>query len=142
MVEKSPNSLNVVRRAFRSKISGTEKAVLDVQAGRALPDINEMVFVAVDQRPQEHSAHQAENRRVGADPSASVKTTVKVRPLLRHSDRNATFRSCKIRSGFTIDIAYPTERATRSSLCRSCNPPARNNIGYLIARQSDKSLPV
>ena len=69
MVEKSPNAVSVLTPARRSWISGTEKArVLDADARRALADVNQPVLIAIDQRPQQHAAHQRENRRVGADP--------------------------------------------------------------------------
>ena len=35
--------------------------------GRALPDVDQPVFVAIDQRPKKHAAHQREDGRVGAD---------------------------------------------------------------------------
>jgi hypothetical protein len=34
---------------------------------RTLADVDQAVFVAVGERPQEHAAHHAEHGRVGAD---------------------------------------------------------------------------
>ena len=44
-----------------------ERRVLVVAAGRALADVDQPAFVAIDQRTQQHAANDAENRRVGAD---------------------------------------------------------------------------
>ena len=41
--------------------------VLGADAARALADVDQAVFVAVDERPQEHAPDDAENRGVGAD---------------------------------------------------------------------------
>ena len=35
--------------------------------GRALPDVDQAILVAVDERPQQHAADDAEDRGVGAD---------------------------------------------------------------------------
>ena len=68
MVEKSPNALMVLTPARRSWISGTENAsIVDADAGRALADVDQPVLVAIDQRPQQNAAHQAEDGGVGAD---------------------------------------------------------------------------
>ena len=68
MVEKSPNAFRVLTRARRSWISGTENAAFSTpMPRRALADVDQPVFVAVDQRPQQHAAHQRENCGVGAD---------------------------------------------------------------------------
>jgi hypothetical protein len=37
------------------------------RAGRALTDVDQPILAAIDQRPQQHAANDAENRRVGAD---------------------------------------------------------------------------
>ena len=47
-------------------------------------------------------------------PSPSVKMTVIASPFVRHSDRSATLRSCRIKSGFTIII----ESSEPHWLCR------------------------
>ena len=44
-----------------------EDGVLDTDARRALADIDEAIFVAVDERPEEHAADHAEDGGVGAD---------------------------------------------------------------------------
>ena len=68
MVEKSPKAVKVLTRERRSWISGTENATSSIaDAARALADVDEPVFVAIDQRPQQHAAHQRENRSVRAD---------------------------------------------------------------------------
>ena len=67
-VEKSPSAPRVRTRDCRSRISGTEKfAFSDADAARALADVDQAVFVAVDERPQEDAADDAENRRIGAN---------------------------------------------------------------------------
>ena len=35
--------------------------------GRALADVDQAIFVAIDERPQQHAADDAEDRGVGAD---------------------------------------------------------------------------
>ena len=55
-------------RARRSSISGTENVALSApMPGRALPDVDQPVLVAVDERPQQHAADDAEDGGVGAD---------------------------------------------------------------------------
>ena len=55
-------------RDCRSRSSGTEKLrVLDADALGRLADVDQAVLVAVDQRPQQHAADDAEDRGVGAD---------------------------------------------------------------------------
>ena len=44
-----------------------EDRVLDPPAGRALADIDEPIFIAIDQRPQENPADDAEDGGIGAD---------------------------------------------------------------------------
>ena len=63
MVEKSPKAVNVLTRDCRSRSSGTEKFVLDADARRALPDVNQPVLVAIDQRLEEDAADDAEMAR-------------------------------------------------------------------------------
>ena len=59
MVEKSPNALTVLTPARRSWISGTENVALSTpRPRRALADVDQPVLVAIDQRPQQHAAHQ------------------------------------------------------------------------------------
>jgi hypothetical protein len=48
-------------------LGNRERHVVDAQTGRALADVNEAIGVAIDQRPQQHLAHDAEDRGVGAD---------------------------------------------------------------------------
>ena len=42
--------------------------VLDAEATGALPDVDQPVLIAVDERAQKHAADDAEDRRVGANP--------------------------------------------------------------------------
>src|SRR5262249_44065687 len=44
-----------------------ESNILGADAARALADVNQPVLVAVDERPQQHAAHHAEDGGVGAD---------------------------------------------------------------------------
>ncbi len=44
-----------------------EGRVVDVDAGSALPQVDEAVFVSVGERTQQHGAHDAEDGGVGAD---------------------------------------------------------------------------
>ncbi len=44
-----------------------EGGIFDSQPRGTLPDIDEPILIAVDQRTQQNAAHQAEDRRVGAD---------------------------------------------------------------------------
>src|SRR5262249_50445282 len=44
-----------------------ERGVLNGDARRALTDVNQPRFVAIDERPQQHATHHAEHSRVGAD---------------------------------------------------------------------------
>ena len=41
--------------------------VLCAETWRVLADVDQTIFVAIDQRPQQHAADHAEDRRVGAD---------------------------------------------------------------------------
>jgi hypothetical protein len=44
-----------------------KRRVVVAQAGRALANVNQSVFVAVHERLEQHPAHQREYGRVGAD---------------------------------------------------------------------------
>ena len=69
IVEKSPNALSdFTRRPQILQLRHREVRVRHADARRALADVDEAVGVAVDQRPQQHAADDAEDRRVGADP--------------------------------------------------------------------------
>ena len=66
--EKSPNSFTEWTLRFDVLDFGHGKRGVVLSAGgRALADVDEPVFVAVDQRLEQHSAHQREDGRVGAD---------------------------------------------------------------------------
>ena len=68
MVEKSPNAVSVLTPARRSlHLRHRERGVLGADARRALADVDQPVLVAVDERPQQHAPHHAEDRGVGAD---------------------------------------------------------------------------
>ena len=68
MTEKSPNSDNDFTRPCKSRSSGTEKLAFGTgDARRALAQIDQAILVLVDERPQQHAAHHAEDGRVGAD---------------------------------------------------------------------------
>ena len=68
IVEKSPNAPIVVTRDLKSSISGTENVVFSApRPRRALADVDQAILVAVDERPQQHAADDAEDRGVGAD---------------------------------------------------------------------------
>ena len=68
MVEKSPNAVSDLDAAAQvAELRHREVGVLDADARRALADVDQPVFVAVDQRPQQHAADDAEDRGVGAD---------------------------------------------------------------------------
>jgi hypothetical protein len=43
-----------------------ERRVFGASAARTLPDVNQSIFVTVDERFQQHAAHDAKNGRVGA----------------------------------------------------------------------------
>ena len=67
-VEKSPNAL--MRGDARLEIVDLrhrEGRVRRAEPRRALPDVDQPVFVAIDQRAQQHAADDAEDRGVGAD---------------------------------------------------------------------------
>jgi len=58
MVENSPNAVRDLTRCLISSISGTENAVfLNAEPTGALADVDQAIFVAIYQRPQEHAAH-------------------------------------------------------------------------------------
>src|ERR1019366_9737947 len=44
-----------------------EIRVVDAESARALANVDQAVLVAIDQRPQQHAAHQGEDGGVGAD---------------------------------------------------------------------------
>jgi len=63
-----------------------ERGVFVADAGRALPDIDQAVFVTVDERLEEDAAHQCENGSVTPMPSARVRITVIANPGVRKSE--------------------------------------------------------
>jgi hypothetical protein len=67
MVEKSPNALRVFTRACRSQLGDREVGVLHANALGALANVDEPVWVAVDERPQQNAADDTEDGGVGAD---------------------------------------------------------------------------
>src|SRR4029453_1411586 len=44
-----------------------ERHVVSADARRALTDVDQAIFVAIDERPEKHAPDDAEDRRVGAD---------------------------------------------------------------------------
>ena len=85
----------VVARDLKSSISGTENVMFAApMPRRALADVDEAIFAAIDQRTQQDAANDAEDRGVGADAEASVTTTVAARPLTRRRERTPTRISC------------------------------------------------
>ena len=68
MVEKSPNAVQRLdARAQVADLRDREVGVLGADAVRALADVDQAILVAVDERPQQHAADDAEDRGVGAD---------------------------------------------------------------------------
>ena len=69
MVEKSPNALSVLTRALQVAGSPAPRtsAFSAPMPRRALADVDQPVLVAVDERPQQHAADDAEDGGVGAD---------------------------------------------------------------------------
>ncbi len=68
MVEKSPNALSGLHARLQvAQLGDGEVRVLHADALRALPDVDEPVCVAIDERPQQHAPDDAENRRIRAD---------------------------------------------------------------------------
>ena len=66
--EKSPKAFSDLTRDRRSLISGIENSAFSVPRPlRALTDVDQPILVAVDERPQQHAADDAEDRGVGAD---------------------------------------------------------------------------
>ena len=66
----------------------------------ALPDVDEAVFIAIDERAQQHAAHQAENRGVGADAQRQREDDGDGETFLRKRERAANLRSARKSSGF------------------------------------------
>src|SRR5580765_7081407 len=56
-VEKSPNAPTVVARDLKSLTSGTEKEVFSEARPGALPDVDQPIFVAIDERPEKDAAN-------------------------------------------------------------------------------------
>ncbi len=68
MTEKSPKALSDVTRLLQvAQLGHGEVSVLDLDPGRALADVDQPILVAVDERPQQDTADDAEDRGVGAD---------------------------------------------------------------------------
>ena len=93
MVEKSPNALSVLTRAAGPASPARRTRRSRRRCRRALPDVDQPVFVAIDERPQQHAADQLKIAALAPMPSASVRTTVMARPLTRASDRTANLKS-------------------------------------------------
>ena len=69
IVEKSPKARQRGDAAAQVlDLRDREVGVLDADAARALADVDQAIFIAVDERPQQHAADDAEDRGVGADP--------------------------------------------------------------------------
>jgi len=60
-----------------------KRAVVLAEAEGALPDVDQSVLVAVNQRLEQDSANQGENGSVGADAEASVRITAIASPGVR-----------------------------------------------------------
>ena len=54
-------------RAYVTDLRNRERGVAHLQAGRALLDVNQPIFIAIHQRTQQHAAHNAENGGVHAN---------------------------------------------------------------------------
>ncbi len=68
MVEKSPNSADGLDARLQILDFGDgEGGVFDADAGGALANVDQAVFVAIDERAEEHAADHAEDGGVGAD---------------------------------------------------------------------------
>ncbi len=68
IVENSPNASMVVARARRVlDFRDRKRRVHRAEARRALTDVEQAIFAAVDERTHQHGADDAEDRGVGAD---------------------------------------------------------------------------
>ena len=71
-----------------------ERRILDTKARGALANIDQAVFIAVGQRPQQYAPHQRKNGRVRSNAQRQCpRITVSVNPLVRTSDRAANLMS-------------------------------------------------
>ena len=66
--EKSPNAVSEWMPCLQVvDLRHRELGVLGADAPGGLPDVDQPVFVAIGERPQQHAADHAEDRGVGAD---------------------------------------------------------------------------
>jgi hypothetical protein len=70
-----------------------ERGVLDPAAARALSDVDQPAFVAVDEWPEQHAAYDAENGGVGANPEREREGDGEGDAFARARERRAYFRS-------------------------------------------------
>ena len=94
MVEKSPKAVSVLTRdAEVANLGDGEVGVLGADPLGALADVDQAILVAVDQRPQQHAADDAEDRGVGADAERERHDDGEGQPLDPASDRRANRKS-------------------------------------------------
>jgi hypothetical protein len=68
MAEKSPKALMLFTPVAQVlQLRDGEGGVVGPDPIRALADVDQAVLVAVGERPQQHAAHEAEHRGIGAD---------------------------------------------------------------------------
>ena len=106
MVEKSPIGGDGLQPAaqvldFRNR----ERGVLCIDAGSALPDVDQPALIAIDERPQQDATHDAEDGGVGADAERQ-----------RQNDRDR--ESLDAREGTQSDFEILKKRHHRSLLNR------------------------
>ncbi len=68
-----------------------EHCVFDAEAPRALADVDQAVFVAIGQRPQQHAAHQGEDGGVRAYAQRKCKNYGYRQPLGAHQGAHRVF---------------------------------------------------
>ena len=86
-----------------------ERRVLGADSRRALADVNQAILVAIDQRPQQHAADDAEDRRVGADAERERRRRSR-RALARAGSASAMRMSCHRAARCVEPVRQPDAR--------------------------------
>jgi len=92
-----------------------ERGVLDADAARALPDVDEARLVAVDERTQEDAADDAEDRGVRADAEGQRQDDRRREPFRTHEESECEFQFMQHGGRYYVACAVDRYGCLRSS---------------------------